>query len=242
MSERTARVFFWVSAAGDEQGVSLAALCRAALRLGVDGASVTAMTGPSVHEPVAASDALAARIEELQFTLGEGPASAAFAFGSPMLVPDLEVLSTRWPGFVPAALDRGVAAVFAFPLHSGAVRLGVLELYRRTAGPLPPGVLADALVLVDLALTLLLDSSHGLTDHPGYRPVDGIGHQRDVVHQATGMIAEQLGVDMVEALVRLRARAFTETASLSEMAGEVVAQRLRFRPDPEPEPDAGGPP
>ena len=239
MGERTARVFSWVAAAaadGDGDGrISLAGLCRAApARLGVNGASVTAMTGHGVHAPVAASGELAAELEELQFTLGEGPCIAAFGFASPMLIPDLAAAAARWPGFVAGACDRGVGAVFAFPLHAGVIQLGVLELYRTVAGPLQTEALGDALIFADLALQLLLDSSAGLVDDPGYRPIDGVASGRDAVHQATGMIAVQLGVDMAEALARLRAHTFAGAASLSEVAADVVAHRLRFQPEPEP--------
>lgn len=53
MSERAATVWAWVVAAHDGDGpVSLAALCRAAVRcLGVHGASVTAVGGLVAHEP-----------------------------------------------------------------------------------------------------------------------------------------------------------------------------------------------
>ncbi|GAA1207906.1 GAF and ANTAR domain-containing protein [Prauserella alba] len=244
MSERTARVFSWVAAAaaaatatGDDNGhISMAALCRAAhLQLGVDGASVTAMTGPGTHTPIAASGELAAELEELQVTFGEGPCLAAFTFSSPMLVPDLAEVTARWPGFAGAALERGVGAVFAFPLHAGTIQLGVLELHRAATGPMTAEQLANTLVFADLALQLLLDSSSGIDRRPGYRPTDEISHGRDVVHQATGMVAVQLGVDMAEALARLRARAFTEDVPLNEVAADVVTRRLRFDPQAGPE-------
>jgi hypothetical protein len=67
MSDRAARVWAWITAAHDgDMPVPVAALCHAAaLRLGVDGASVTAMSGPVVREPVCASDDLSAQLEEL---------------------------------------------------------------------------------------------------------------------------------------------------------------------------------
>ena len=82
-------------------------------------------------------------------------------FGSPMLVPDLAPLTERWPGFAPAAVDAGARALFAFPLQAGAIRAGMLLLYRAQPGPLTPQQLADALVFADIALQLLLDSSCG---------------------------------------------------------------------------------
>ena len=54
--------------------MSVAAVCMAARdQLGVDGASVTAMSGLAAREPLFASDELSALLEELQFTTGEGP-------------------------------------------------------------------------------------------------------------------------------------------------------------------------
>jgi hypothetical protein len=48
------------------------------------------------------------------------------------------------------------------------------------------------------------------------------------VHQATGMVAVQLGVTVGEALLRLRAHAFTEGSGVAELAADVVARRVRF--------------
>jgi len=90
--ERTARVWAWIAdASEDDAPASLAALCRTTVRwLGVDGASVTAVSGPAVREPLSASGELSAQLEGLLFTTGEGPGEDDFRFGSPMLVPDLE--------------------------------------------------------------------------------------------------------------------------------------------------------
>jgi ANTAR domain len=232
--ERTARVWAWIGAAREgDAPVSLAALCRAAVsRLGVDGASVTAVSGPAVREPLAASGELSARLEELLFTTGEGPgAEEDFRFGSPMLIPDLEPAAGRWPGFVPAAVAAGARALFALPLQAGAIRVGVLSLYRARPGPLMPQQLADALVFADIALQLLLDSSSGISELSGYRPLDGLSDSHAEVYQATGMISVQLGVSMEEAFVRLRAHAFAAGAPLDDIAGDVVGRLLRFDPE-----------
>ena len=54
------------------------------------------------------------------------------------------------------------------------------------------------------------------------------GNFRFVVHQASGMVAAQLEIGVGEALVRLRAYAFANDRSLSEVAEDVVARRLRL--------------
>jgi hypothetical protein len=45
------------------------------------------------------------------------------------------------------------------------------------------------------------------------------------------MVAIQLGVSLIEALIRLRASAFVNDRPIAEIAEDIVARRLRFRPD-----------
>ena len=226
----------WIGAAREgDAPVSLAALCRAAVSLlGVDGASVTAVSGLALREPLSASGELSARLEELLFTTGEGPGAEDWAFGSPMLIPDLESVAERWPGFVPAAVAAGARALFALPLQAGAIRVGVLSLHRARPGPLMPQELADALVFADIALQLLLDSSSGISELSGYRPLDGLSDSRAEVYQAVGMISVQMGVSLEEAFVRLRAHSFATGTPLDNIADDVVSRLLRFDPEPGP--------
>ena len=186
--------------------------------------------GPA-REPLSASDEVSARLEELQFTTGEGPSGNDFRLGAPVLVPDLGSAAARWPGFVAEALAAGAQAMFAVPLQAGAIRVGVMTLYRALPGPLPAGDLADALVFADFALQLLLDASSGISGQAGYGLLNGLSDGRAAVYQATGMISVQLGVSLEDALVRLRAHAFGDSTGIGEVAGDVVARRLRFDPD-----------
>jgi hypothetical protein len=236
--ERTVRVWEWIAAAREGDGpVSVAAVCRAAVRrLGVDGASVTAVSGLSTREPLSASDRLSAELEELQFTTGEGPAAGDFRLGSPALIPDLESMAARWPGFASAAVAAGTRAMFALPLRAGAISVGVLTLSRTRPGPLAPQELADALVLADIALQLILDAAAGITGPPGYQLLAGLSDSRAEVYQATGMISVQLGLSLEDAFVRLRGHAFARSSALADVADDVVTRVLRFEPDPAPEP------
>lgn len=233
VSDRAVKVWAWIAAAHEGGApVSVAAVCTAAARnLGVDGASVTVMSTLLVGEPLFASDELSAQLEELQFTTGEGPAADDFQLGAPVLIPDLEAAAARWPGFVPEAVAVGARAMFALPLQAGAIRVGVLSLYRALPGPLSAGELADVLVFADIAMQLLLDAASGISGSLAYQPpLDGLSDRRAVVYQATGMISVQLGVSLEEALIRLRAHAFTSSAALGDIAEDVVGRRLRFDP------------
>ena len=146
------------------------------------------------RETIYASDQVAADLEELTLTLGEGPGVDAFA-GGPALVADLTASDclARWPMFAPAATQAGVRAVFALPLQVGAIRLGVLDLYRAQPGDLDREQLADALVLADTACALLLDAAQrdrvtpGRTRARAGRPAPSRGapgHRND--HRAAG--------------------------------------------------------
>jgi hypothetical protein len=229
VSDRAIEVWASVAAAHLGDGpVSVAAVCRAAAAwLAVDGASVTAISEVA-REPLFASDELSALLEEMQFTTGEGPAGDDFRLGSPVLIADLASAAERWPGFVSAAVAAGARALFVIPLQVGAVRVGVLSLYRALPGSLGAGALTDALVFADIALQLVLDASSGIVDSPEYHPMNGMSDGRASVYQATGMISVQLGVGIEEAFVRLRAHAFASGVALGEVAAEVVSRRLRL--------------
>jgi hypothetical protein len=199
---------------------------------GVDAVAVAVTTLTATpRETVYASDEVAAIIQDLTLTLGEGP-SAEAVLGGPSLAADLTTMDcvAHWPAFAPAAAHAGIRAVFALPLRVGAIRLGVVDLYRADPGALDDDALADALVLADLACALLLDSAAPGT---GGRAPEQAGLHHPEVHQATGMITVQLGVTAAVALIRLRAHAYTVDRGLREVAGDVVSRQLRFDPEPE---------
>ena len=108
--------------------------------------------------------------------------------------------------------------MFAFPLRIGAIRLGAMEIYRVEPGPLVPGGIADALGLAEAVTALMLRVPLGA----------GAFVLRAAVHQATGMVAVQLGTTLAEALVRLRAYSFGIDRSINDVASDVVARRLDF--------------
>jgi diguanylate cyclase (GGDEF)-like protein len=123
----------------------------------VTSAGVT-LIGPS-KEPhhVAASDEAALRFERLQTELGEGPCILTYASGEAVSIADL-ASEPRFPRFVPAAMDAGMRAVFTFPLNNGQRRLGALDLYRDSAGPLDDGAMEAAQTLADVAAAYLLSA------------------------------------------------------------------------------------
>ncbi len=202
-------------------------VCGAATRdLGVSGCWVRLMTEAGPSGVAAVSDATAEALEEMQFTLGEGPCIEAFASRRPVLAEDLRAAVTRWPIFTPAALVAGAHAVFALPLQAGAVRLGVMGLYVDRPGPLTQGVLGRALAFSDAAMEAALDGGPALTEPQGPEPDDAT--DRSEIHQAQGMVMVQLGTDLATAMVRLRGHAYGGDRRLGEVARDIVSGRLRL--------------
>lgn len=233
--ERLVRVLAHVAGDAAARGavVSSKTACEAGVGLvGVSGAQLTLMSRPEQGESRYSTDEVGDQLEELRFTLGEGPCSDAYLSGVPVLVGELDAGENheRWPLFVPAAVGTGARATFAFPLRSGAIRMGVLLLYRLRPGSLTPEQVSDGLVLSDVVLSLLLDELTGVQLDPGGSPADGLPLRRAEIHQATGMLSVQLGVSIEEALVRLRAHAFAQGRPVIEVARDVVARRSRLSP------------
>ena len=151
-------------------------------------------------------------------------------------MPDLHAKDEpRWPAFKDAAERAGVRAVFAMPVRVGRVGLGALDLFRGTPGPLSSTQMDSALLVADAAAQVLLDvvDDHGA---PGERagPLEQwqemASFARIDVYQATGMVMAQLNMSAVDALVRLRAYAFSRDLTASEVAQLLISRDLRMEP------------
>jgi hypothetical protein len=231
-------------AAAAGRRVSVVDVCAVVVRsVGVSGAWVAVASDN--REPdfvICATDTVAEQLAELQLTLGEGPCHEVLASAAPVLAADLgdEQSSRRWPGFAAQASLLGAGAVFAFPLTIGAIRTGVMGLYRSSPGSLSWEQLGDALVLADAATVLLLDGvgngANGGTAADAGPVVNGhspdLALHRAEIDQATGMLTVQLGIPMGEAFVRLRAYAYAHDRRLADVASDIVARRLRLHDDP----------
>ena len=193
------------------------------------GAGIMLMSGDIPHGSLCSTDEVSALIEQLQYDLGEGPCVDAYQLDHAVLEPDLaDPADPRWLAFTGPAVAAGARAVFGFPLHVGAVRLGALNLYCDRAGSLGAEQHADALVMADVAAqTVLLLQANAPPGLVAAELEAGADFQL-VVHQAAGMVSVQLGVTVGQALVRLRAFAFGNDRALADVARDVVARTLRF--------------
>jgi hypothetical protein len=211
--------------AGSPDGVDLPAglLSLCARTVPVSGVGLALMTDEGPAGTVAATDGTALQLEELQFSLGEGPCVDASRTGRPVLQPDLaRTAPARWPAFAAGAQAAGLVAVFAFPLRVGGIRLGVLDLYRIAAGALSAGELAEALSFADAATALLLHLQAQAAGWDVPAVWLALSDDRAEVHQATGVVSVQAAVSLHEALLLLRARAYADQRPIGELALDVL--------------------
>jgi hypothetical protein len=230
------RVWAAIHARARQEGVPVSlrhAVLACADSVASAGVGLVVARNGAPREPLVASSASTEELEELQFLLGQGPCMDTVAGHGPVLVADLAGPDAhrQWPVFAPAAAARGIRAMFSFPVAAGAALVGVLDVYRHNPGPLGQRELADALIFAEAVLLLALDSRGGITSELRDLLDSELSARRAHVHQATGMVAAQLGVPVTDALAALRAYAFTRGRGLGDVAADVLDRRIRLSPD-----------
>lgn len=233
-AEEGLRAALGAAVAATASGLSIAdRLCHACVDLlSVDGAALSLVHEGAMRGTFGASDAVSRRMDELQFTFGEGPCLDSVRDACPVLVPDLRGLAEqRWPAFAEAVLVSGVRAVYALPISVASSPVGALDLFRSTPGPLSDVGLTTGLLAAELATLSVLDlwspevDGEGAGDgEDGWSQLASL--ERVEVYQATGMLMGQLDVGSAEALVRLRAHAYASGLTASEVAWQIIERRL----------------
>jgi GAF domain len=234
--ERLARILAKLESKS-AQNESPTHLCEATTEVvGVTGAGIMLMSGDVPQGSLCTTDSVSSLIEELQYTLGEGPCVDAYQLGQVVLEPNLaRPQASRWPAFSPPALEAGVRGIFGFPLRVGSARLGALNLYQDSPGELSTERHADALVMAQIIAHWVLDTQASASPEAIERLLESGADFHFVVNNAAGMVSVQLRVSIAEALIRLRAAAFAENRLVREVALDVVSRRRRFsRGTPEP--------
>lgn len=196
--------------------------------LPVTGASVSTMGDVLGSETLSASDVHAARLDEVQFDLGEGPCWDALRTATPIAEPSLRGDgAARWPAFATAVRDEPVSSVFAFPLIVGPLKLGAVDLYSRDPIALDASESQRASTLAGIIGRHVLREALAIS--PPIDDVDENPRSRRTIHQATGIVLAQLGISPDDALLMIQGHSFATGRSMMEVSGEIVEGRLAFR-------------
>ena len=209
--------------AADPDGLRrLADFCRiGVLRTGVDAMTVTYANAFENLELLLATDKTSERVAELEFALGQGPGVDAVRACLPTAADDLEsaVFLHRWPLFAVEAVSAGVRAIQAYPIMFDHRAFGAVGLYSAAPTRLTSEQHRQATDITELIGLALVDPAAGASIGSGLRMT---------VHQAAGMVMQQTGHTIQEALVLLRSAAFSEDRQVTDVAADVISGQRRF--------------
>ena len=162
-------------------------------------------------------------LELFQLQAEEGPCMECYATGQPVSVADLRAATSRWPRFVPAALEAGVASVHAVPMRAAGIVLGSLGLFGTRPGELNE---ADRLVgqtLAHIACVAILQG-HAPTPSTVIPQLHSALTRRVVVEQAKGFLRERFDISIDEASSLLRRYARTHNDHLTDVARQLMGE------------------
>ncbi|MEU1851491.1 GAF and ANTAR domain-containing protein [Streptomyces sp. NPDC019990] len=202
-----------------------AAVCEG---LGVDGATLSLLTDTPSRQLLAASDdADALLLEEIQFTVLEGPCISAARTGEPVAVDDLRHDLTPWPLFGAMAREKlpGVGSVYALPLFFGDYVLGSVDLLSTRPRALDEDVLEQASHVADAVTTALMPTREMLltgNDAPAWEPEQVVRAHWFDTWRAVGALAARRRISPEDALALMRAEALRTGRSLPDITTDIL--------------------
>ena len=173
---------------------------------------------------LAATSEQARDLELFQLQADQGPCVECYATGQPVSVADLQAETSRWPRFVPAALEAGFASVHAVPMRAAGIVLGALGLFGTRPGELNDADLLVGQTLAHIACVAILQE-HAPTPSTVMPRLRSALTRRVVVEQAKGFLRESLDVSVEEAFTLLRTYARTNGDHLTEVARRLMTER-----------------
>ena len=196
---------------------------------GADLASVTMRTSDGGFETPVQTDALAVRLDELQYRFDEGPCVAATRRAGQGLTFDRDVGAGRtWARWGPAAARLRVGSVLAiglFPAGGNGSRVGALNVYSFEVGGLNERDRDLTLVLAAHASTALAATMATRAAELEVAQLREALQTRDVIGQAKGILMERRGISADEAFDTLRRASQSLNVKLRQVAETLVDRR-----------------
>jgi transcriptional regulator with GAF, ATPase, and Fis domain len=164
---------------------------------------------------MASTDSLVDRLDELQYSLDEGPCLDAMHDHTSVVVEDMRT-ETRWPRFAPLAAAAGCISQMGIEIFREAGRVGGLNLYSSR-----PGAFDDC---TRQAATLL--AIHTSVVMGKMIAVDNLTHAlqtRQLIGQAVGIVMYRYMVDERAAFAYLARVSQNSNVKLHDVAARIVA-------------------
>jgi len=188
---------------------------------GADGVSVS-LNRHGLLSTVAASDQTIVEMDADQYGTGEGPCVDASVEGRWFHVESLQQ-ETRWPAFIPRALELGINAILSSPLMSGERPVGALNIYSRTAGAFAPREQELAAIFATEASIILSDAGVGASDDELAGRLNDALRTRQLIAQAQGAVMEREGISREGAYFFIRKISTSTSRTTRDVAAEILA-------------------
>lgn len=205
---------------------TLVEIVRAAVELipGCDDGSISVVFGRRKVNSQAASSELAAVVDGLQESTGQGPCLDAAYVHETVRATDL-AHDVRWPKFAPQAVAAGAAGMLSIQLFVEGDDLGALNLFSRTAGALDE----------ESEHVGLLFASHAAVAYAGAQQHEGLTRTvatRQLVGRAEGILMERHRVTAEQAFAMLVRVSQHRNTKLRDIAERLVLSGRLDEPRP----------
>jgi hypothetical protein len=188
---------------------------------GADGVSVT-LERRGQLATVASSNDTVVRMDDHQYATGEGPCLAAAAEGHWFYIESLAE-ETRWPAFVPRAIEEGIASILSTPLMRADRPVGALNIYSNSERAFGPRQQELAELFASQAAGILIDAGADVIDEGlGKRILDGL-LAREIIARAEGVLMAREHVTAEDAAATLHRSARTAAVNVLQHASAIVA-------------------
>jgi GAF domain-containing protein len=190
-----------------------------------EGASMTGfeVSGPEV---VAASNDWAGELDEMQYAEHEGPCIDAARTGVLFRVRDA-TSETRWPSYMPRAVEHGALSMMSIPMTVEAKTIGAINVYAKEVDAFGAEDVSVAEIIAAHA-SLATQVTSTLHEHRNLsEQLRTAMASRATIEQAKGIIMATVGCDADTAFERLAQQSQHENRKLREIAEDLVRQARR---------------
>jgi len=189
--------------------------------LSLDGAGVSVGDKEGRLRFVTASPDELVEIEQAQEDLQQGPCVSAWQTSEVVMVEDLRA-ETRWPEYVPVAVNKGYLAVNAIPLRTADGSMGSLNCYCRSPRPWSQEDGHRALLFADMAASYVVNASELQRSERIREQLQQALNSRIIIEQAKGVLSARHDISVDEAYKRLRRYTRSHNAHLHDIANAIV--------------------
>ena len=192
---------------------------------GADGGGLTLLERER-QDTTVATDPLVEEIEDIQYSLGQGPCITAAGTGATVSSGSLGA-DPRWPRFGSRAARLGVHSALSVPLVTADGVVGAMNVYARAKHAFDTRARElGTLFAVPAAVAVQNASVLAQTRRLAIRLQQSL-EDRGVVDRAVGILMSRAGGTEAEALNRLRALSQHEHRKLTAVAQSIVDAAVR---------------